>query len=213
MVPVPRGSPSSIFLGHRKEILRVFGRLVFPGEEAEEATARMKRITTAYHMGASPDFWKKEYGDCGISLRGARAMLSSGDTFSVEELRRELELSAGWMEKHAPSMLEYMSQRGFRRDRRKRKHAYRPGLALQSYILQEAEAVGREAKLREAADQRGPLGRARVVSLQHDGVSLLGVPDHEQVAWAARLSDAVSAACGYRVSVDVKACNAPEFVD
>ena len=129
-------------------------------------------------------------------------MLSDGGGFSVEDLRRELAASAGQMGKRAPSMLAFMSQRGVRRDKRKsrRKQPYQPGLALQSYLLQEAEAVGREAKLRAA---RGGL---RAVSLQHDGVSFLGVPEGGEEAWGKELSVAVTLASGYQVEVEAKRC-------
>ena len=77
-------------------------------------------------------------------------MLSDGGGFSVEDLRRELAASAGQMGKRAPSMLAFMSQRGVRRDKRKsrRKQPYQPGLALQSYLLQEAVLCARLRTLR-----------------------------------------------------------------
>ena len=85
-------------------------------------------------------------------------------------------------------------------EKSRRKQPYQPGLALQSYLLQEAEAVGREAKLRAAR------GGFRAVSLQHDGVSFLGVPEGGEEAWGTELSVAVTMASGYQVEVEAKRC-------
>ena len=107
--------------------------------------------------------------------------------------------------------LEYLGQEDVRskhkKGRKKRRRA-RPTLTLKSYVLQEAEAVGREAKIRAAA----ALG-LRVVSLQHDGVAVLGEVEERQADVAASLSDAVSLACGYGVKVTLEKVRSVEVID
>ena len=95
------------------------------------------------------------------------------------------------MGERAGSMLEYLRTPPVRGGR-KRTGPYRPGMVLKSYILQEAEAVGREAKIAALASH----GEYRVVNLQHDGIAISGVPPRGEKALAASLSVAVSAACG-----------------
>jgi len=76
-----------------------------------------------------------------------------------------------------------------------------PILTLKSFILQEAEAVGREAKLRAAA-----VMGLRVVSLQHDGVAFTGFGvAGRQAEIAEAMSREVTAACGYRAVVALEA--------
>ena len=72
-------------------------------------------------------------------------------------------------------------------------------MTLKSYLLQEAEAVSREAKLAAAA-----VGGLRVVGLQHDGIALVGMRDGEEAGVAGRLSAASTAACGYTTTVVVE---------
>ena len=70
-------------------------------------------------------------------------------------------------------MRAFLEQRDYRATRKrgaKRRAGSNPVLTLKSYVLQEAEAVGREAKLR-LAPQLG----LRVVGIQHDGVALCGI--------------------------------------
>ena len=208
MMPPERRPISERFLANRPYILKAFGGILFPHETEKEATARMKQITTAYDMGAGADFWKKEYGDTGVSLKGTTIHLEGGEPFSVEDYRRELERSAAWMGERAGSMLEYLRTPPVRGGR-KRTGPYRPGMVLKSYILQEAEAVGREAKIAALASH----GEYRVVNLQHDGIAISGVPPRGEQALAASLSAAVSAACGYAVNVKVERVDGSLLVD
>ena len=74
------------------------------------------------------------------------------------------------------------------------------GLRVKSYLLQEAEAVSRAAKMEWCA-QHG----VRVVSIQHDGVVVASIPH----GWSAKemaeqLGMAASGACGYEVVVEGK---------
>ena len=208
-MPPERRRVSVRFLAHRPAILKSFGGIVFPHESTKESTARMKQITTAYDMGAGADFWKKEYGDTGVSLKGTSIVLADGQRFSIEDYRKELESSANWMGERAASMLEFLRSPPVRQGRKGRGHAYRPGMVLKSYILQEAEAVGREAKLRALASH----ATYRVVNLQHDGIAISGVPPEAEGALAADLGAAVSAACGYTISVKVERVETNLVVD
>ena len=173
----------------------------------EERRARMKRIATAYDMGASLDFWKRDNPEAEIdTLRGVGpdAVLVGLRQFSMEGYREELKGSAEWMAARAGSMMDFMGQpdaraakRGKRAKRRRRNNC--PDMTLKSYLLQEAEAVSREAKLAAAA-----MGGLRVVGLQHDGIALVGVRDGEEADVARRLSAASTAACGYNTTVVVE---------
>ena len=71
------------------------------------------------------------------------------------------------------------------------------GRTTQSYILQEAEAVSRLAKIRRGRD----LG-IRVVNLQHDGIATERFEGGRAPAHIAHLmGEAASGAAGYRVVV------------
>ena len=169
------------------------------------------RITTAYDMGASLDFWRGEFTDAEVGTLAGVNIMAGGRIFSLEAYRAELARAADWMAERAESMLEYLGQEDVRSKkkagRRKRRRA-RPTLTLKSYVLQEAEAVGREAKIRAAA----ALG-LRVVSLQHDGVAVVGEVGERQAEVAESLSDAVSLACGYRVKVVLEKVQNVDIVD
>ena len=67
-----RGGMAEHFLRHRRELLDMYGGLMFGDQLGpEERRARMKRITTAYDMGASLDFWKRDNPEAEIDiLRG-----------------------------------------------------------------------------------------------------------------------------------------------
>ena len=177
----------------------------------KDRRSRVKQITTAYDMGASLDFWKGEFTDAVVGTLAGVNVMAGGMIFSLEAYRAELARAADWMAERAEGMLEYLGQEDVRskhkKGRKKRRRA-RPTLTLKSYVLQEAEAVGREAKIRAAA----ALG-LRVVSLQHDGVAVLGEVEERQADVAASLSDAVSLACGYRVKVVLEKVRSVEVVD
>ena len=77
----------------------------------------------------------------------------------------------------------------------------------QSYVLQEAEAVSRFAKVR-MCERMG----LRVTNLQHDGITASPHPSLSRERVAERLSVAATAASGYTVVV-VSETDAPEVVD
>ena len=131
--------------------------------------------------------------------------------FSLEAYRSELAAAAAWMAERAGSMLDYVSQgdcrSGKRRGKRRRQRTP-PAMTLKSFVLQEAEAVGREAKIRAAA----ALG-LRVVNLQHDGVVVTGMADDRKEEVARVLSEAVTASCGYESNVTLEKVRSVESVD
>ena len=86
-----------------------------------------------------------------------------------------------------------------KRGGRKKRGQTRPSLTLKSFVLQEAEAVGREAKIRTAA----AMG-LRAVSLQHDGIAVMGLDGERREEVARAMGEAVTAACGYTSTVTVK---------
>ena len=88
--------------------------------------------------------------------------------------------------------------------------ARKPALRAKSYLLQEAEAVSRAAKMRWCREHG-----VRVVNLQHDGILMESVPDGMTADEAAELmSAAASRAAGYEVVVAAERVGpAPLVVD
>eukprot|EP00966_Prymnesium_polylepis_P083907 1942753-Prymnesium_polylepis.3 len=75
-----------------------------------------------------------------------------------------------------------------------------PKRRVNSYLLQEAEAVSRAAKMAWCAEHA-----LRVINLQHDGIVVYGLPDGATQQDVERdLSAAASAASGYQVVVEAE---------
>ena len=211
------GGVAAHFLRHREEILARYGEKMFGtrhnGMLEKEKRALVKRITTAYDMGAALDFWREleEYKGASIRTLSGVNILVGRRVFSLEAYRSELAAAAAWMAERAGSMLDYVSQgdcrSGKRRGKRRRQRTP-PAVTLKSFVLQEAEAVGREAKIRAAA----ALG-LRVVNLQHDGVVVAGMADDRKEEVARVLSEAVTASCGYESNVTLEKVRSVESVD
>ena len=78
-----------------------------------------------------------------------------------------------------------------------RAQANKPALRMKSYLLQEAEAVSREAKVKWCREQG-----MRVLNLQHDGIFVESLPEGQTDAEVAELlGAAASRAAGYEVIV------------
>jgi len=141
----------------------------------------------------------EEYKGASIRTLSGVSIFVGNRLFSLEAYRAELAAAATWMAERAGSMLDFVSQddcrSGKKRGKRRRRRTP-PSLTLKSFVLQEAEAVGREAKLRAAA----ALG-LRVVSLQHDGVVVTGFEEGKQDEVAQAMSEAVTVSCGYESKV------------
>ena len=99
----------------------------------------------------------------------------------------------------SPRMLEYVTAGMTPTERAK--GANKPALRMKSYLLQEAEAASRQAKI----DWCRTAG-VRVTSLQHDGVMVDSLPDGLTADEVAELlSAAASARAGYEVVVAAEA--------
>ena len=159
------------------------------------------------------DFWRGEDGYEGSmisTLKGA-SVWAGGRDFSLEAYRSELAAAAAWMAQRAGSMMEYIGQEDHRERKKKGKQRRRrapPSLTLKSFVLQEAEAVGREAKIRAAAS----LG-LRVVNLQHDGIVVMGVREGRQEVVEDVMSEAVTASCGYEARVTMERIRYVDTID
>ena len=68
--------------------------------------------------------------------------------------------------------------------------------------------MGREAKIRAA-----PAVGLRVVGLQHDGIAVHGLDPEAEARVSAALSESVTAACGYKMSVVMERVRHTEVVD
>ena len=129
----------------------------------------------------------------------------------MEAYRAELAATAAWMAQRAGSMLEYLGQEDHRERKKKGKRRRRrapPPLTLKSFVLQEAEAVGREAKIRAAA----AMG-LRVVNLQHDGIVMMGVTEGRQEMVEDAMSEAVTTSCGYEARVTLEKIRHVDVLD
>jgi len=150
-------------------------------------------------MGASLDFWRKDNPEAEVSTLRGRNIFVGGRLFSLEAYREELCASARWMADKSGGMMAFLRQPDVRskgkRGKRRRAKA-RPELTLKSYVLQEAEAVSREAKIGESS-----AAGLRVVGLQHDGIALMGIKDGEEGGMARRMGEAATRAVGYTTSV------------
>ena len=111
---------------------------------------------------------------------------------------RALASGTRWMAARLGSMVRFI-ERGAKTQHERRK-AER---TAKSYVLQEAEAASRNAKI----------GWCRangldVADLQHDGIVVVGVEDTEEARKRAAegMARAASRACGYEVGVEASVC-------
>ena len=195
------GPTSARFLQHREDVMRAFSTYLF-AEIPEWSTRRkyMNSITNGFDMDSGIDAWKnrKDMGAAprGRTLKNKRMTLPCGEEFSLEEYRMEQVKGTRWIAARSAGMIAFMermpAQKGAKTPRRM-------DCTVKSYILQEAEAASREAKL-EWCMRMG----VRVMSLQHDGV--LCAP-HDKYTWAdmaTEMSMACSGACRMAVEVEAK---------
>ena len=115
------------------------------------------------------------------------------------------------MAQRAGSMLEFLEQedhRGRKKRGKRRRRRTPSSLTLKSFVLQEAEAVGREAKIRAAA----AMG-LRVVNLQHDGIVVTGVREERREVVEDAMSEAVTASCGYEARVTLEKIRYVDVLD
>jgi hypothetical protein len=191
---------TEVFLAHKEEILDGIGRHLWAEVETRsERRARAKGVTSAFDMDSGIDAWKKKYGDPhGRTLRGLVIPLRGGGGFSVEGYHRALASGTKWMASRLGSMVKFI-EKGAKTQRERRKAEK----TAKSYVLQEAEAASRNAKI----------GWCRangldVADLQHDGIVVVGVDDTEEARERAAkgMARAASEACGYEVGVEASVC-------
>ena len=148
-------------------------------------------------MGSKLDTWAKRLGNPhkrSVGKMTAKVAHNGGTLrVSLEAYYKEQQLGAQWIEAHSTSMQEITRSRTTLGTRAWEKVSR----TTQSYILQEAEAVSRLAKIKKAKE----LG-LKVFNLQHDGIAtgrLAGGAPTMQIARL--LGEAATTASGYRVIV------------
>ena len=201
MVPEGRETTTT-FLTHREEIFEAFGSHLWPDEAQAVRRKRMKATTNAYDMDASAGIWERRFGNPrGRTLRGVTKTLSDGTKFSMEAYQKAQEGSTDWLWIQAGGALWSFMKRSYQQDERKRR------LRWKSYVLQEAEACAREAKMAWAAR-----AGIRVMNLQHDGIVTGSLGGRQSQEVARGMQEAASHACGHEVQVkgELIWCNAAE---
>ena len=151
----------------------------------------MKATTNAYDMDAGANIWERRFGNPRKrTLRGVTKTLSDGTRFSMEAYQKAQEGSTDWLWLQAGGALRSFMKRSYQQDERKRR------LRWKSYVLQEAEACAREAKLAWAAR-----AGIRVLNLQHDGIVTGSLGGRQSQEVAQGMQEAASHACGHEVQV------------
>jgi hypothetical protein len=190
MVPEGRETTET-FLTHREEIFAAFGSHLWPDEEPAVRRKRMKATTNAYDMDAGAGIWERRFGNPrGRTLRGVTKTLSDGTKFSMEAYQKAQEGSTDWLWIQAGGALRSFMKRSYQQDERKRR------LRWKSYVLQEAEACAREAKMAWATREG-----IRVMNLQHDGIVTGSLGGRQSQEVARGMQEAASHASGHEVQV------------
>ena len=188
---------SATFLQHRKHIMRTAGAYLFAEADEEDRMKYMKAVTNAFDMDSALDAWTRRYGNPhGRTLRGHTVALPDGTPFSLQAYRAAQVHTTAWMAARLQSMVALIQSL---RKVGSPEHTKAPRTA-KSFILQEAEATARNAKI-AWCDTHGK----RVLSLQHDGILVADIAPGSEPQVAAEMSAAATAACGYNVKVEVKA--------
>ena len=159
MVPVGR-EITKRFLKNRNAILAFYGRHLFrkAGDDEKdegiltEGRDRMKVITNAYDMDAKEDMWIRKYGNPHKrTLKGVEMTCPDGKKFSLEKYGKAQGEGTTWMVTRAKAMWDFLERMDLPKKKGKRKDRK---LMVKSYLLQEAEAVSREATIRWAKGKR-----------------------------------------------------------
>ena len=201
---VPEGKRiTEKFLEYREKILAYFGKHLFAEvgddeeneEILEERRSKMKVITNAYDMDAKENMWEKKFGNPHKrTLTNIVMKLPDGTNFSMDKYRKAQEMGTKWMTTRSERMVELLNGlhlKGKKKYKNKK-------LMAKSYMLQEAEATSREAKIRWAREKG-----IRVINLQHDGIVLMLDPEKEKETTRA-LQETASEACGYKIRIKAK---------
>jgi hypothetical protein len=206
---IPEGKAAvERFLSRREAVLAAIGRYLWPDESTKERRKRAKGVINAYDMGAGIDFWTKieAWGrdPRKRSLRGVNLVLGDesgpqykGTKYSVSEYHAAQGRAAQWVAARSESMMDFIRAHFTEKQRREK----RADLTAASYILQEAEATSREAKIKYCV-----ANGIEVLNLQHDGIVVFDVIDQNT---ADAMGAAATAACGHPVRVEAKRIEVP----
>ena len=196
MVGIGRAE-SAYMVSNRTAIMRGFASYLFPEHDAcwPEQKRRMKTVINGIDMDSRLDAWVAKYGNPhNRTLEGRSIVLPDGTQYSLAAYQRAQRASTEWMAQKSSSMLEFVTA-AMRTSERGVKD---PRLRLKSYLLQEAEAVSRMAKVRWCTEHG-----VTVTNLQHDGIVVQAVPDGLTAEeMAEQLGMAASVAAGYEVVVE-----------
>ena len=189
------GPMTEAFLKNKEEVLGLYGAHLWPSEEESVRRERMKSVMAALDNDGGLSAWRKKWPS-NATLAGAKKRLSDGTLFSPSGYKQEQEAATGRAMQESPRALLYMRRLWAGKPQANRKE-WKQRMTLKSYMLQEAEAASREAKLRWCREHD-----VRVISLQHDGVvAMTGESALGRDAMAEAMSEVATAACGYGVKV------------
>ena len=186
---------SQFLVDHKEDIMRKFAHYLFPDLGWPEQKRRMKSIINGIDMDSGLDAWVAKYGNPhGKSLKGKQVRLSCGMSYALEDYQRAQRQGTTELAAASPRMLAYVTEHMKPSERTR---ANKPALRMKSYLLQEAEAVSREAKVHWCREKG-----LRVLNLQHDGIFVESLPEGLTAAEVAELlGAAASRAAGYEVIV------------
>ena len=142
------GQASAAFLANREDVMNTFSTYLFAETRSREQRRKwMKVITNGYDMDSGVDAWQNMARLGGNprrrSLRRKWMTLPNGLRYSLEEYRNEQIQGTRWMSSRASATLEFV-----RRMRAPGSAQYaKAEKTVKSYLLQEAEAASREAKM------------------------------------------------------------------
>ena len=182
------------FLQWRKEIMSQAGKWLCPNVPEPIQYARMKGITNAFDMDSGLDAWRSHKWAAGDkrSLAECTITLPDASTFNFANYRAAQSSVTTWMQSHATSLIEFIQSSRLHPSSAKWRKAK---LTAKSYILQEAEATARCAKISALTKAGIPIH-----NLQHDGI-IAGTPRDSVQEWATRLSKIASGRCKLPVVV------------
>ena len=160
------GAATETYITHKEEILQVFGARLWPEAEVAEQRERMKGAMNALDNDGGLSAWAKRHPSTTVkSLAGMNERLGArGVVFAPSQYKKEQEAGtqqAMLESKRALQYLALLKHGSGNTPAGERKRRTTP----KSYMLQEAEAASREAKIKWCEQ-----ANVRVVSLQHDGI-------------------------------------------
>ena len=184
---------TDLYMSNKDEILAAGGAHLWPEVCVDKRCARMKSAMNALDNGGGLASWRKEWPSA-QTLAGQKLQLQSGERFEPSVYKREQEEKTAAAMSESARALQYLQQmwagKVGRKDERSRRAAWK------SYMLQEAEATSREAKLHWCWCKG-----VRVISLQHDGIVVMIDGEGAQAQAAQDMARAATARCGFDVTV------------